>query len=236
MSLIEIHQKQKVALEKSLAELYEEMPDASIGTAGDYRNKIKHLERQLGDIDSKISIEAKQTVFNNIEPEKNVRIIKMFLASSAELKDEREQFEIFISRENNTLINRNSFIRLIVWEDFINVMSKTRLQDEYNKTIKECDLFLSLFFTKAGMFTEEEFSTAFGQFKENGKPLIYTYFKNISNDIDSSSQEEKSLLNFKLKLKNLGHFYTSYNDIYDLKYQFKMQLEKIIPLLKLKYD
>ena len=29
---------------------------------------------------------------------------------------------------------------LVLWEDFIDVMSQTRPQDEYNKTIRDCDL------------------------------------------------------------------------------------------------
>ena len=56
-------------------------------------------------------------------------------------------------------------------------MSETRLQDEYNKEVKACDIFVSLFFTKTGKYTEEEFDVAHQQFHTK-KPLIYTYFKN----------------------------------------------------------
>jgi GTPase SAR1 family protein len=42
--------------------------------------------------------------------------IKIFLASSAELKAEREQFEIFIHRENQQLYKRGIFIELELWE------------------------------------------------------------------------------------------------------------------------
>jgi hypothetical protein len=34
-----------------------------------------------------------------------------------------------------------------------------------------------LFATKVGKYTAEEFKTAFGSFKKNHKPLIFTYFK-----------------------------------------------------------
>ena len=57
-------------------------------------------------------------------------------------------------------------------------MSETRLQDEYNKAVRACDIFVSLFFTKTGKFTEEEFDTAHRQFKSTGNPRIYTFFKN----------------------------------------------------------
>ena len=52
-------------------------------------------------------------------------------------------------------------------------MSETRLQDEYNKAICACDIFVCLFFTKTGKFTEEEFDIAHRQFKDSGKPRIY---------------------------------------------------------------
>ena len=53
-------------------------------------------------------------------------------------------------------------------------MSRTRLQDEYNKAIQECDIFVSLFFTKVGKYTKEEFETAFQHFQETNKPKVYT--------------------------------------------------------------
>ncbi|MEP0265587.1 COR domain-containing protein [Dokdonia sp.] len=156
--------------------------------------------------------------------------IKIFLASSYELKDEREQFEIFIHRENQLLYKKGVFIELIVWENFIDKMSQTRLQDEYNNAIKHCDIFVSLFFTKVGKFTLEEFETAFGQFQETGKPFVYTYFKNAdikSEDINEENMQ--SLFNFKKKLGDLGHFRTVFKNREDLQLQFKRQLEKILP-------
>ena len=53
----------------------------------------------------------------------------------------------------------------MLWEDFLDAVSQTRLQDEYNQAIRECDVFVMLFHTKVGQNTKEEFETAFGQFK-----------------------------------------------------------------------
>ena len=88
--------------------------------------------------------------------------IKIFLASSAELKDDREQFEQFIGRKNKTLNKNGRFIELVIWEDGIDAMSKTRLQEEYNKAARGCDIFVMLFATKVGAFAREEFEAAFG--------------------------------------------------------------------------
>ena len=110
-------------------------------------------------------------------------------------------------------------------------MSKTGLQDEYNKVVKQSDIFVSLFFTKVGKYTLKEFETAFGQFKKTGKPLVYTYFKDASIKTGQITKEFQSLLKFKEKLKKLGHFETIYENIEGLQLHFKNQLEKILPSL-----
>src|ERR1700690_458752 len=102
---------------------------------------------------------------------------KLFLASSAELKEDRREFEIFIGRKNKDWIAKGVFLELVIWEDFLDAFSQTRLQDEYDKAIRDCDLFVTLFWKKVGQYTEEEFETAFGQFKSTNKPFIFTYFK-----------------------------------------------------------
>jgi hypothetical protein len=153
---------------------------------------------------------------------------KIFLASSSELKDDRLQFEIYISRKNKELIERGIFLELIMWEDFLDALSQTRLQDEYNKAISESDIFIMLFFTKVGKYTEEEFDKAFNQFKTTNKPLVFTYFKNAPILTSELDDEVISLIQFQKKLLRLGHFYTHYTDIGDLKSHFEQQLSKLI--------
>ncbi len=164
-----------------------------------------------------------------IDREGAQKYIKIFLASSEELKTEREQFEIFIHRENQNLYKKGIFIELVIWEDFIDAMSQTRLQDEYNRVVKHSDIFVSLFFTKVGKYTLEEFETAFGQFKKTGKPLVYTFFKNAPIDAENITDEIQSLFDFRKRLETLGHYRTIYKNIDDLKLQFKNQLEKVLP-------
>jgi hypothetical protein len=171
----------------------------------------------------------------NIKPDipkpnqnKPTKTVKIFLASSSELKDDREKFEIFINRKNKEYINKGVFLELVLWEDFIDAMSATRLQDEYNKAITDCDIFVSLFHTKVGKYTEEEFLKALETFKANGKLRIYTYFKDAPiNPSEINEDDILSLLNFKKKLKNLGHFYTIYANIDELKHKFGEQLIKL---------
>ncbi|WP_102406975.1 leucine-rich repeat domain-containing protein [Parabacteroides bouchesdurhonensis] len=176
--------------------------------------------------------------FRKIEPGQNeiypsLQTIRIFLASSSELEVDRKEFELFINRENKELIKSGIFISLEIWEDFLDAMSKSRLQDEYNKAVRSSDIFVSLFFTKAGIFTEEEFDTAYGQFIRTGKPYVYTYFKDAPISTGNIDENINSLLAFKKRLKLLGHFPTSYTNIEDLKLKIKKQLDKLLPKLVL---
>ncbi|MDD5322393.1 MAG: COR domain-containing protein [Methylococcales bacterium] len=156
-----------------------------------------------------------------------VRTIKIFLASSSELKDDRDDFDLYFRQQNDRLRKKGIYLEIVRWENFLDAMSETRLQDEYNKEVKACDIFVSLFFTKTGKYTEEEFDTAHRQFLSTKKPLIYTFFKNAPQNLGDIGDEIISLLNFKKKLADLGHFYTSYNNIEHLKLKFSDQLEKL---------
>ncbi|MGF1566655.1 MAG: leucine-rich repeat domain-containing protein, partial [Nodosilinea sp.] len=161
--------------------------------------------------------------------EARLKTIKIFLASSSELKEDREQFEIFISRQNDHYINRGIRLELVIWEKFPNAMSKTRSQDEYNKAISSCDVFVGLFYTKVGQYTNEEFLVAVETFKDSNRPLILTYFKNAPINTGDITAEIMTLINFKKKLSDIGHFYQPYADSNDLKHQFGEQLVKFLP-------
>lgn len=153
--------------------------------------------------------------------------IKLFLASSEELKTDREQVEIFINRKNKELVDKNLFLELLIWEDFLDAMSQTGLQEEYNKAVQTSDIFILLFFNKVGKYTEEEFDAAFTQFKATNKPIIFTYFKTAQMSSSDLNDEVISLVSFKNKLKDLEHYYTTYKNIEDLKFQIDKQLDKL---------
>ncbi|MFC0513616.1 COR domain-containing protein [Mucilaginibacter angelicae] len=160
------------------------------------------------------------------------KVVTIFLASSKELKEDREQFEIFINRENKELYKQNIFLKLELWEDFIDQMSITRLQDEYNLAAINSDIFVSLFWRKVGKYTAEEFNKVWHNFKLLRKPAIYTFFKNTPIRPDEIREEDiNSIFKFSKELKELGHYPTNYENIEDLKFQFKSQLQKILQVM-----
>lgn len=171
--------------------------------------------------------------FNKTELNNQMRTLKIFLASSSELKEDRDALRLFISLENDRLNEKgaNIYLQLVQWEYFLDTVSDTSSQTEYNKALKECDIVLSLFFSKAGKYTQEEFESAYQNFKDTGKPKIYAYFKDAPINTGSITDDVISLLNFRKRLQEIGHFPTSYTDIENLKVQFKRQLDKLIDLL-----
>jgi len=164
--------------------------------------------------------------------------IKIFIASSAELEQDRKDFRQWLSRENDKHFTRGIYLKLEQWEYFLDSVSQTGKQDDYNQKLKECDIVICLFYKKAGKYTQQEFDTALKHFHETGAPLIYTYFKepfgsgslqagengeNEHNPADEQSRQD--LENFKKRLNELGHFYTRYRNIDHLINQFGDQLD-----------
>jgi hypothetical protein len=158
-----------------------------------------------------------------------LRTIKIFLASSSELKEDRDDFELHFLRKNKDYRRQGFKVDVLRWETFPDAMSETRLQEEYNKEVRNCDIFVSLFKTKTGKFSEEEFDVAHRAFKDSGRPLIYTYIMQANTTNDKRLREDLiSLWNFQDKLSGLGHYPTYYTSIEDLKLQFQQQLDQLI--------
>jgi hypothetical protein len=160
---------------------------------------------------------------------KPLKKIRIFLASSSELREDRDAFDLYFRQQTDRWIEKGIYLQIERWETFLDVMSETRKQADYNEKVRSCDIFVSLFKTKTGKFTEEEFDVAHAAFQESGSPLIYTYFMKSAVSNDRKLRDDlNSLWAFQDKLSGLGCYHTSYNNIEDLKLQFKDQLEQLV--------
>ena len=86
-----------------------------------------------------------------------MKTIKIFLASSEELENDRMAFGNLVRRLDKIYEKRGMRIELFEWEDYDAAYNDCRKQDEYNEKVRVSDMFLALFHTKAGKFTIEEF-------------------------------------------------------------------------------
>ena len=156
-------------------------------------------------------------------PDKTVSI---FLASSDELRADRDAFDLFVRQQNDKWL-REKNIRFTIdrWETGFGAMSRTRTQDDYNEHVKKCDLFVILVYSKLGEYSEEEFDTAHEQFCATDKPLIWTYFKDFPDASEPVDEAFQRVIDFKNKLDGLGHFWNTYAGIEGLTRHFMEQMD-----------
>ena len=147
-----------------------------------------------------------------------MKTIKIFLASSEELKEERKELADIIANLNHILSRRDIFVDLVKWEYLDASMGPAHKQDEYNAELRECEMCIILYWTRFGIYTKTELDTAYGELKEGHNPRkLYVYFK----DSDAISEELKLFRDsFPSKY---GHFFTDFSNIDTLKAHFLLQ-------------
>ena len=153
-----------------------------------------------------------------------MKTIKIFLASSEELDNDRMAFGNLVRRLDDMYEKRGIRIKLFEWEDYDAAYNDRRKQDEYNDHVRQSGIFLALFHKKAGKFTVEEFDIASQEFKDHASPKVYTYCK----DLKPGEEESSELKEFKERLFNeMGHYWCRYDNRESLQFQFVMQLQLV---------
>jgi hypothetical protein len=148
-----------------------------------------------------------------------MKTIKVFLASSDELKDERQKFGNLIRQLDDIFIKRGIHIQLLMWEDMDPSYNNCRKQDEYNAWIRESQIFVALFYTRAGQYTLEELEVARTENSRRQEPKLMIYCRSLQ----TGEVEEQDLLEFKQTLeKQLGHFWGNYATTDKLHLDFVM--------------
>ena len=152
-----------------------------------------------------------------------MKTIKIFLASSEELADDRKEFGNLIRRLDDIYQKRGVHIQLLVWEDLDLTYRDRRKQDEYNEVIKQCHIFVALFYKLAGKYTREELKIAREERQKRRIPHIIIYCR----DLKDGDVESKELIDFKQHLdKELGHFWGHYGTGDKLHLDFVMWLQR----------
>ena len=120
-------------------------------------------------------------------------IIKIFIASAAELKEEREKCIFVINQLNDSL--KSPHLEPVEWEynilQSINPDSEA-IQDSIYSKLKECDLAVFLVYTRLGSKVLKEIQYAIAE-----KKRIWIFFKKGITSESGESQSFKVLLNLK---------------------------------------
>ena len=153
-----------------------------------------------------------------------MKTIKIFLASSEELEDDRNAFGNLVRRLNKTYEKRGIHLELFEWEDYDAAYNDRRKQDEYNDEVRASDMFLAVFHRVAGKFTIEEFDVATEEFRKKGIPKSYVYCK----DLKDGDVESEELKEFKKRLfEEMGHYWSRYANRDTMQLHFVMQLQLV---------
>ena len=157
-----------------------------------------------------------------------MQTVKIFIASSSELKEEREA--VFKFREEVGKSHPHLKLEIVQWETDLpsGSASGARIQDDINPKLKACQIVFVLFYSKVGAFTLEELHLA-----QKHCPKVFVYFKEgfspkTSEDIEryrevlklkEAIEEENKILcvayqdltAFENKFKSDLHLYLSQN-------------------------
>ncbi len=151
-----------------------------------------------------------------------MKTIKVFIASSAELDDDKTQFDIYFNRKNKEYNNKYITFEHRTWRDFPSYLGEEHLQLRYDEYIRKCDIVIFLFHIRIGQYTLHELKVAFDEVKKNGKkPKVYIYARrdefgeNILEQLKTYSEQE------------YGHFCDTYAGYDELFRHFDYQLSQL---------
>lgn len=119
-----------------------------------------------------------------------MKTIKIFLASSEELKPERLVIAELITKLNFLWAEYDISIRLVKWEYLDSSMGAQHKQEDYNDYLRQCDMCVVMYWTKFGMYTEIEFETAYKLFTSDGNlKQMAVMFKEEGGDVTPGLQD-----------------------------------------------
>ena len=141
-----------------------------------------------------------------------MKILNIFIASSYELSKQRVLIGDYIRRLSYDYSPRGVRLRLACWEDFYPEYKGTSKQQEYDeKLIKSCDIFIAIFRTRCGIYTQHEVELALDLNKECH--ILQLPSTDEHNDLDkflSSIEIVPQQCDDTLLLKEIGNIVDNY--------------------------
>jgi hypothetical protein len=140
--------------------------------------------------------------------------VRIFIASSAELKEERDKCVLLINHLNKS--HKHLHLEPVEWEHDIihaNFLGHETIQDAINPKLKESDLAIFVFYSKIGKYTRQEFDFA----TKEGKK-IFSFFKAGFSPNKATLSAYSKLLDFKESLNEIV-LYKEYIDLTDFEKQ-----------------
>ncbi|MBP9883872.1 MAG: hypothetical protein KBF32_10735 [Chitinophagales bacterium] len=168
----------------------------------------------------------------------NKKVIKIFVASPSDTKEERESCLRVFRELNKGIGDKHGFvIEERMWEhdtrpsfgDYSQAVISEQLGNDYQVFVGIMNNKFGTETKKAGSGTEEEFDNAYSKISTKDEVEIMFYFNDEPVRKSDLNTEELTKINkFKKKVSALGGYHWTYNGVHDFECTFRQQLTKYL--------
>jgi tetratricopeptide (TPR) repeat protein len=145
-----------------------------------------------------------------------MKTIKIMIAASEEMHEEKLEFTNLIEHLNEVLEPRGIELKRIKWNP-----ETDGTIEEYKAKLKECEMCLTLYWRDLSDNSEQELDAAFKELKNGNNPRnLYVFFKESTEDLTDALKDFKA--NFVI---NYGHFFCKFENVDTMNLHFILQFE-----------
>ena len=143
-----------------------------------------------------------------------MKTIKIFLASSEELKPERLALAELVTKLNYAWAEYDVTIRLVKWEYLDSSMGAQQKQEDYNDQLRQCEICIVLYWTRFGMYTEMELETAYSLCNSGGSMSQMSVF--FKDGVEMTDELKAFRKQYEAEHPQLCHSFVDNNELNDI--------------------
>lgn len=145
-----------------------------------------------------------------------MKTIKILIAASEEMHEEKLEFSNLIEHLNEVLEPRGIELKRVKW----NPENDCTLED-FKTKLNDCEMCLTLYWNELAGKSEEELNMAYQQLRNGSNPRkLYVFFKDPTEEISDALKDFKA--NF---VTNYGHFFCKFKNVDTMNLHFILQFE-----------
>ena len=145
-----------------------------------------------------------------------MKTIKIMIAASEEMHDEKTQFQSLVDQLNEALVPRGIELKRVKWDP-----ETDGTLEDYQAKLRDCEMCLTLYWKELAGNSEEELNKAYQKLKDGENPRkLYVFFKEPAEDLSDALKDFKA--NF---VTNYGHFFCKFENVDTMNLHFILQFE-----------
>ena len=145
-----------------------------------------------------------------------MKTIKIMIAASEEMHDEKLEFSNLIEHLNEVLEPRGIELKRVKWNP-----ETDGAMEDFMAKLTDCEMCLTLYWKELAGNAEEELKRAYQQLKDGSNPRkLYVFFKEPTEELSDALKDFKA--NF---VTNYGHFFCKFENVDTMNLHFILQFE-----------